>query len=157
MMCERCGKNVADVFLVKMIGGKRYEEHICHECAKAFLPEEEIEKMKHMTSEFNKLPSHIKGLLGDMMFNGMFGGGDGKDSIPCPHCGQMISSDYIDEHMDELTTPNIAANSKPKSKKEILEERLERAVRNENYEMAADLRDAIIEYEFKNSYSEDNA
>ncbi|MEG1642512.1 MAG: UvrB/UvrC motif-containing protein [Synergistaceae bacterium] len=147
MFCERCGKNIADVFLVKMIGGKRFEEHLCHECAQAFLPPEEASKMMKMSLDMSNIPPQLQEMLRDMIAPGVNNELDFfPDNIPCPHCGEMISKDYIRRVLEEqgdYETDETGELNVPMTERESLERMMELAVSEENYEEAAKIKDRI--------------
>lgn len=45
MFCDRCGNERADIFLVKMLNGKKSEEHLCRDCMKEVLPFDDVTNM----------------------------------------------------------------------------------------------------------------
>ena len=146
MLCERCGKNIADVFLVKMVGGKRYEEHLCHECAQDFLPKEEVARMMNMSVNLENIPPQLKEMLKDMISPELTGENCEEvvlpGFVPCPHCGKMIAREYIEEYADKNPDSSDETDV-PLNERESLERMMQLAVKEENYELAAEYRDRI--------------
>jgi len=159
MLCEECGKNHATVHMTKIINNKVTEIHLCEECSK-----------KHKEFGFDT-PFSIQNLLTGLLDNIHEGNMlvEHSKSIACDKCGLTYgkfrqtgkfgcSNCYKSFH-DKLTplfrkihghdihvgkVPNRAGGT-IRIRKEIgkFKEQLELAVKNEEYEKAAELRDKI--------------
>ncbi len=158
MLCTNCGKNPATVHIKKTVNGVTREYMLCAECA--------------AKSEFNPTFPDFDTLL-KSAFSFMSPGIQTKRKA-CPVCGSTIASisesgklgcaQCYDTFADELA-PTIARihtnaiyvpnNGKPtfpekeENRIDSLKAQLTKAVQEENYELAAKLRDEIMESEGK--------
>jgi len=160
MQCQSCQKKEATIHLTEINDGVRTELHLCEECAQ----EEGIAVKSQIP--LNEL---LSTLLASQPEEGeVFGAKEPKKA--CPHCGFTLEQfskdallgcpyDYeifeqsllglIEKAQNGQTTHCGKIPSKTPSdvKKEImlctLHQQLEDAVKNENYERAAELRDRI--------------
>ena len=161
MLCNECGKNEANVHLTHMINGKKTESHMCEECAKKnngilnsnFSMENLFAAM--LNNAFNTktyIPTKecsSCGMTYDNFRNtGKFG---------CSHCidsfkGRLMpaikSMQGHDKHTGKIPK---RAGGKYKVQMDIekLKKDLNAAVQQEEYELAAELRDKIHEMENK--------
>lgn len=159
MLCDKCGKNPAVVHRITTINGKKQEVHLCKECAMQ-------DKTMFMDDTFS-----INALLSSLLDMGMDTPVkiEKLQGLKCEQCGQTFSEfrqtgrlgcdacyvSYRDRLIPLLkrVQGNVQHSGKvPKRawsslrvKNEInrLKEELERAVRAEEYERAAILRDKI--------------
>lgn len=159
MLCEECGKNNATVHMTKIINNKVTELHLCEDCSK-----------KHKKFGFDapfSIQNLLTGLLDNIQDENMKV--EHIKSITCDSCGLPYgkfrqtgkfgcSNCYRSFH-DKLTPlfkkihgHDTHAGKVPKraggtirTRKEIdkLKEELDRAVKNEEYEKAAEIRDKI--------------
>mgnify|MGYP001324450758 CR=1 FL=1 len=151
MLCERCGVNSAEVFLVRIVEGEKQVEHVCRKCAKEILPFDEAAKMMRMTFSLEGIMD-MQELLKDIIspvFPDLYGENDGD--LICPHCGgalsrnmfagedENVSVDHYENARDDLFVDEITS----------LKNEMEIAVRDENYELAAEIRDKIKAIENK--------
>lgn len=155
MKCENCGKNEVTFYFKSNVNGKITEKHLCSECA---------EKLGYTQS----IAAHSQ-----QMVNSLFGGDFLKDFFtPMPgllgHMDQLFGEDLLDDFFSELpalgAAPEEAApaesGQKAEKKQELVsgEEQsrfarmrelnalrleLKKAIRQENFEHAAELRDKI--------------
>lgn len=164
MQCQVCQKKEATIHLTEITDGVRSEMHLCEQCA-----QEEGIAVKSQLS-INEL---LSGLLStqpsdDELF------GDAEQEAVCPHCGFTLSQfakeavlgcpyDYevfekallplIEKAHDGKTVHRGKVPSKmpTDTKKQIklasLRQQLDSAVKSEDYELAAKLRDEINRYE----------
>jgi protein arginine kinase activator len=163
MQCEKCSKYRATVHLTEITEGKRSELHLCEQCAQK---EGVVVKTQPQLSE----------LLNALLASQKDGGTTqtAADKLTCPHCGTSFKQ-FRDEYLlgcphdyevfAEPLKPIIEKNQagsakhcgkvpsrghaggKRQSELMALRNRLDAAVRNEDYEMAAKLRDRIKEIE----------
>ncbi|MCT4598923.1 MAG: UvrB/UvrC motif-containing protein [Vallitalea sp.] len=164
MVCERCHKEHATVYLNKIIDGKKQEIHLCGKCAM---------EVKGLYLEENiSFQSFLTGLLGINNKKVSSGNIYNKDDIlKCEKCNMTYSefqktgkfgcSNCYDAfskllspvirrvHGSNIHTGKIPNRSgeKIKIEKQIeeLQNKLQKAVANEEYEEAAKFRDAIRE------------
>jgi protein arginine kinase activator len=159
MFCEKCGKNPAVIHRITTINGKKQEVHLCKECAMH-------EKFMFIDDTFS-----INALLSSLLDMGMDTPIkiEKLEGLKCSQCGQSFGEfrqtgklgcdlcyhSYRDRLIPLLkrVQGNVQHSGKVprrvwsslRTKKEIdkLKEELERAVKAEEYERAADLRDRI--------------
>ena len=150
MLCNNCGKREATVRYEENINGEKKKVNLCKECSDSL----GIFNMNFMD---NMLLSFFDEPIG-------LGLTQPREKI-CPKCGYSFS-DYANtgllgcpecyETFEEKLEPALkklhgksyhikseAKRSKPKNKLEKLEQELEDAVKKEEYEKAAELRDEI--------------
>ncbi|NLK20627.1 MAG: hypothetical protein GX308_00790 [Epulopiscium sp.] len=163
MLCERCGKNIASVHVTHINNGEKAEVYLCEHCAK------ETETIHfHTPISFQDF---LTGLL-DMSLGGQAqskGYKENNEVFQCPTC-KMTYDDFkkigrfgcsncyltfkkqlnpiIKKlHGDNIHTgkfPNrIAGKLKIKREVEILKKELQKAIKAEEFERAAELRDKI--------------
>jgi protein arginine kinase activator len=164
MYCQNCQKNDATIHLTEITDGLRTETHLCEHCA-----QDEGIAVKSQLS-INELLSNLLSTQpsDDELF------ADGKQKISCPHCGctleqftkdAVLGCPYDYEVFEKSLLPLIkkAHNGKTthcgkvpsktstdtKEQIELMKLRrdLEAAVQNEDYELAAELRDKINRHE----------
>jgi len=154
MLCDRCHKNKATVHFTRIINGKKIEMHLCKDCAR---------ENAGINPEFS-----IENFLSDMF--GEFSLKEPDEEYKCPDCGMTYEqfkrygkfgcSECITAFKDEIEPliQNIHGHrrhkgkyprqksfeeSKELSEIEILRKELQVAIKVENYEKAAELRDKI--------------
>ena len=160
MQCQSCQKNEATIHLTEISDGVRSEMHLCEHCA-----QEEGIAIKSQIP-LNELLSSL--LAAQPEDDELFGDSGQKQS--CPHCGftldqfrkeAVLGCPYDYELFEKALLPLIerAQNGKTShcgklpskiphdTKRQILlcnlRQQLETAVKNEDYELAAKLRDKI--------------
>ena len=159
MLCTNCGKNQATVHIKKTINGVTKEYMLCSECA----------SKSELTPSFSDFDTLLKSAFSFMPRTLQ------TKRKSCPSCGSTLSSisdsgklgcAQCYEVFAEELAPTIArihanavyvkGNSVPVQKEEKEENKLEslkaqltRAVNEENYELAAKLRDEIRALEGK--------
>ena len=164
MQCQICHKNNATIHLTEITDGVRTEMHICEQCA----AEQDIAVKSHIP--INELLSSLLAVqpTDDEL------SGDSEQKLTCPNCGftlaqfrkqGVLGCPYDYEIFEKLLLPLIekAHNGKtthcgklpsktPKNTRNEIEllnlrQLLQDAVRNEDYELAAKLRDKIKQKE----------
>ncbi len=155
MLCQKCGLNEANFHMVQIINGKRTEQHLCSKCAgdqEKNLFETTFNMNKMFSNFFNpsigfqpSIQTVQKCSRCGLSFNDFTNGG----LFGCPHCYEVFSS-RLEEPLKRLqgATTHIGKrikneNMDSKAEKDILQEQLKRAIAEENYELAAELRDRI--------------
>lgn len=150
MLCERCGKGVAEVHLVKIFNGRRYDENLCRSCAKEVLPDGEggnsynSLKMSFSPEALAQMQDVIRNLLMPIMSEHYE---EKEEDITCPHCGKMIPLEYLDdfESMDSEDIEEGMPAERALDETEKLDLQMKKAVQEENYELAAKIRDKLAE------------
>lgn len=159
MQCQICNENDATIHLTEITDGKRTEMHICEHCA----AEQGIAVKSQMP--INEL---LSGLLAAQPTDEEMS--DPSQQVSCPNCGLTLEQfrkegvlgcpgDYevfekalaplIERAHDGKTTHcgKLPSNTPKSAKKQMqllnLRQQLEAAVRSEDYELAAELRDKI--------------
>jgi protein arginine kinase activator len=160
MQCQICNKNEATIHLTEITDGVRSEAHLCEQCAheqgvtvKSSIPINEL-----LSSLLAVQPSD------DELF------GSSEQDVACPHCGltleqfrkdAVLGCPYDYEVFEKSLSPFIEkahsgktihcgkapsktpANAKKQIELITLRRQLDEAVKNEDYELAAKLRDKI--------------
>lgn len=167
MYCEDCKKKPATVYLTQVFNGQKMESHLCEECAS--------QKSGFMFDPANKFS--IPNLLGSMF--GSNYSVQGMPAIAlhstCPNCGMRFMdikkvgklgcSECYQAYNQELVAPlrrlhgssqhlgkiPVRGGEKVLLRKqiEVLKNQLQEAVRDEEYEKAAEIRDTVKEMESK--------
>jgi len=164
MQCQICNKNDATIHLTEISGGTRTEMHLCESCA----AEQNIAVKSHIP--INEL---LSGLLSVQPTDEEIAG-PSMEHLTCPNCGFTLAQfrkegvlgcpyDYevfenalqplIEKAHDGKTSHcgKIPATTPTDAKKQMeilgLRRQLDDAVRSEDYELAAVLRDKINQNE----------
>ena len=159
-LCENCKKNMATVHLTEIRGGNKEELHICEECAKEL-------KVPH------KQPVSVNDLLGVLLEKVPSESGGIDDDVTCPECGITFAdfkkkgrfgcaNDYkvfggnlvpilekIHGSSKYIGKVPASQDAEPVFLRELLSlrKRLKEAIKAEEYEEAARIRDRINEIE----------
>ena len=138
MLCNECGKNQATVHSVQYINGAKSEVHLCAECAKHH-PELNMnlfstgDFFKSFFDDFMQLPVH-----------------SGQGAV-CQSCGTSFRDAVIPvlkgahgsvQHIGEKPAASKEEAEKRRHYYE-LKEQLSKAIAEENFEKAAELRDEM--------------
>ena len=146
MLCNNCGKREANVKYTETINGKTRKLNLCEECSK----ELGIDQI-----DFS-MPFDFTGFFDDFMEEfrmpeliPMIGDFDETRIMPTRKIARRIrenirNKEKIGKTIDEkINNRNIQKENGEKTKKEILQEKLEKAIKEERYEDAAKIRDEI--------------
>lgn len=156
MLCDSCKQNEAVVHRIVVINGKKHEQHLCAQCAKA------------AGSLSFKLPSFAE--LMNVPFQGQADADEAACAcgmtlsrfretglLGCPKCYATFQEELEPviersqggrrQHMG--VRPAFGASAQEASALEKLKEALRKAVEGEDYERAASLRDQIRAMEAK--------
>ena len=161
MQCQICNQNDATIHLTEISNGARTEMHICEQCA----AEQDITVKNHIP-----ISELLSGLLAVQPTDEEMAGSLKKQQPACPNCGFTLAQfrkggvlgcpyDYeifersliplIEKAHDGKTSHcgKIPSKTPHDTKKHMtilnLRQQLEAAVKNEDYELAAKLRDEI--------------
>ncbi|MCE5201921.1 MAG: UvrB/UvrC motif-containing protein [Synergistaceae bacterium] len=152
MLCEKCGKNNAEVHLVKIVNGERHDEYVCRECARNMLPFDDVAKLMKMTFSFEGVID-MNEALKDLLFPALPDVSDESgDILKCPYCGGTMPETLSDKGSAE-TEKSTDDHTLHTGNDELtdLKNGLALAVHDERYEDAAVIRDRIIELEKNNN------
>lgn len=154
MLCESCGKNEAYIHYTKIINGKYEEEHLCEDCA---LKNFDLDKGFSMNKLFTGLIDGFKDNKED------------RDEIKCEFCGLTYTKfrhegkfgcskcydtfkDKLDplikglhghnKHMGKIPI-NSSSRVYLKREEDNLQIELENAIKMEEFERAAQIRDEL--------------
>ncbi|MTI66515.1 MAG: hypothetical protein FH753_07920 [Firmicutes bacterium] len=163
MICDECGKNSATVHLTKIVNGQKNEVHLCEECAKknkdfdfespfsihhflsGLLDNVQDEPMKVNYNTIEKC-ENCDMSYSEFKQSGRFG---------CSECYKQFNNRlgplFKQIHGHEKHTGKVPkrAGGEIRIRKEIenLKKKLDMAVKKEEFEKAAELRDKIKELE----------
>jgi protein arginine kinase activator len=162
MTCELCGEHEAVVHIQQIVGDDVYDLHLCEGCAKDKGISSKADKIELTLSEI------LTGLLDDEQMSA-----SKRAALECPNCGKKYDDFRKEGTLGcvecyntfglEIKTllKNMGGKIRHTGKypaklkmyktllidKEVLKQNLKEAVKNENYEEAAALRDRLNEIE----------
>jgi protein arginine kinase activator len=169
MLCQECGKRQATLHFTKIVNGEKTEFHICEVCAK-----EKGEALPGMNNTFS-IHNLLSGLLNFDTANGTVNPAYSQ-TMQCQKCGLTYSQFsrsgrfgcsacyrtfgnrleplFRKVHSGNVThfgkIPRRSGNMiKVKRDLQEMKQRLQQAIHNEEFELAAQLRDQIRELESK--------
>lgn len=168
MQCERCGQRPATVFQTFIVNGYKQEHHLCEECARE---QGVLGGLASPNFAFPNLSIQdlLSGFLGQESFGGPSQMAPPQAEPQCRNCGMTYSQfaesgrlgcaqcyDYLDAQLVPLIKrihgTSVHTGKAPKrtgglarkrQELETLRRQLQAAIKNENYEEAARLRDAV--------------
>ena len=167
MLCQKCKKNIATIHMTEIANGLRKDLHICEQCAMGDFASPDFK-----ISLADLIKSLTKDIPFNMPVDGVPIRATGKKPIKrkCRACGATYSEfnistefgcphDYqiFNKHVDRLLrqfnngscvhSGKLPLRSLEKTRKDnrsmILRMRIDDAVRSENYELAAEIRDQL--------------
>ncbi len=154
MKCENCGKNEVTFVYQSNINGKVTEKHLCSECA---------EKLGYT----QKIAAHSQRMMQNFFGNSLFGGSFFDDFFsPMPSLMGRMLEDPFDDFFADMPALCAAPAKQEEQKKadelvgkdeqsrfaylrqmNALKMEMKKAVHQENFERAAELRDEIHKLE----------
>lgn len=176
MLCDRCKKNEAVVHLTKIVNGQKQELHLCEKCAEEtghinFAPDNNLSFQKFLSGVLNsnlfenekKIKNDNKNISREICSR--CGSGfeefSQKGLFGCAECYNAFS-DRLEPLMKRIHGSTYHSGKIPKRigdkikyKRDInkLKKSMDKAVAEENFEKAAEIRDKI--HVIKNSMEED--
>lgn len=146
MKCEHCGKNEVTFVYQSNFNGKVTEKHLCGECAKELGYAKQFAEHQHMMQGFfgrgllDDFFSPMPSLLGRMnrMLEDPFD--DFFAEMPALSTAQKSQEQTKQEDLVDAGEQNRFARMREKN---ALRMEMKRAVREENFERAAELRDRL--------------
>ena len=154
LICQNCNKNDANMHMKRIINGRAAEVHLCSDCARSL----------GYGEAFSGFGLGLGELFGELMSKNE----GGSSNSYCPTCGKYFDEIVSDGKMGcaecygvfyEKLLPSLRrihgkatyVGSKPSSNNISLEERVEElkknlsdAIAEQNFELAAQIRDEII-------------
>ncbi len=171
MKCQKCGKNNADTHIKRVVNGQFEEHHLCSECAAEMGYTNVFDSFSHsFADDFNSLfgsffenalPARTQATrcetcgasYNDITRTGMMGCADcykvfADQIMPTirrihgntTHCGKNSPA-------SKAQPAEKAPAQNTKSELDVLKEKLDSAIKNQEFEQAAELRDKIREME----------
>ncbi len=162
MQCQVCHNNSAAIKIAHIINGKKIEMNLCQSCA----------DQKGVGNPLGTLPQIFGNFLAEFFGKELLRPNKGDDKRKCPGCGstwQMFEKSGVfgcgacyETYTDDLNVvlrrihgSNRHIGSCPRSFRQAIDQtkirnfrsQLERAIKNENFEEAATLRDLIRDAE----------
>ncbi len=154
MKCENCGKNEVTFVYQSNVNGKVTEKHLCSECA---------EKLGYT----QKIAAHSQRMMQNFFGNSIFGNSFFDDFFsPVPSLMGRMLEDPFDDFFADMPALGAAPAKQEEQKKEddlvdreeqgrfaylrqmnALKMEMKKAVHQENFERAAELRDEIHKLE----------
>ena len=154
MKCENCGKNEVTFVYQSNVNGKVTEKHLCSECA---------EKLGYT----QKIATHSQRMMQNFFGNSIFGNSFFDDFFsPVPSLMGRMLEDPFDDFFADMPALGAAPAKQEEQKKEddlvdreeqgrfaylrqmnALKMEMKKAVHQENFERAAELRDEIHKLE----------
>ncbi len=156
MKCDICGENDAVIFVQQVLGSKTVDLNLCTECA----------RKRGIQANGGKIEFSVSGLL-----NGLFDQKASKsvELGPCPQCGmgleelqksgrlgcfrcaahfqreiQVLMRKYSTQNAHKGKFPKrLLSDSSIMADRELLKDMLKRAIADEDYESAAEMRDRL--------------
>ena len=154
MLCEKCKKNIATVYLEKNINGEKTRHNLCQECAFEshmnisfnHMFQSFLNSFKPNSADIEKLQNHKCDSCG-MMYN------DFRKTarLGCSGCYSSFSSELSEIFRNIQSNQKHFGKIPKKSGEELVRQRelvtlkkmLKKAIESEEYEEAANLRDKI--------------
>lgn len=146
MLCEQCGVKEAEVNLVTVVNGERRTAHLCRECAETRLHLDDVTNVLKMSFSLEGLRD-VESALRDLVMpavRNIYG----KGAHRCPHCGGVLPESMFTGAETQEEPPQESGVIPPMGPDEAVDElskKMAAAVKEENYEFAARLRDRIAE------------
>lgn len=162
MLCQICHVNSAVIKIAQIINGKKIEANLCKHCA----------ENKGFDNPLSTLPQMFENFLAEFLGQDVLKRGASKDKRKCTGCGStweifektglLGCGQCYETYQDDLSIvlrrihgSNQHIGSCPKSFRHVVDQskiqnfraQLERAIKNENFERAAILRDIIRDTE----------
>ena len=166
MKCQKCNKNEANTHITKVINGVKTEEYLCSACAG-----ESQELMNFKTSFDHEFDNFFSGFFANPFLGGTAPAKSIGSERRCSSCGTTLDdverhgrlgcsdcyrsfADFLLNPLKQIHGANRHTGKLPQragrglrkaSRIESLESDLNRAVMDQNFEKAAELRDKIKE------------
>ena len=158
MSCEKCGSTDAVVHLTQIVNNQMSTHHLCQSCA--------AEKGLDAGPNVGDMPllDVIKQIADDPAVDTHWGGGECSfcglthadfrktGRLGCPQCYESFAAELPDlfrrvhratKHVGKVYLPPDPSASEMEKRLDGLRRRLERAIRSEDFERAAEIRDEI--------------
>lgn len=153
MLCEQCKAKRAEIHLVNVVNGKRHVQHLCRECAETYLNLDDVSNLMKMSFSVEGLMD-IEEAFKELVLPALRGAyANKRERRFCPHCGGVLPDSMFERPFAGEPAakgedkPQESAASVMTAEEELAElsKKMEEAVKSENYEYAAQLRDRMAE------------
>jgi len=153
MKCEKCGKE-ANIYYRSNVNGRVTTMNLCDECARKLNDETGFMNMDHMFDGFDSMLGNMFGGISNM-FAPMFRNPwtDFGFNMPMPRYRIMLEPVTENEHkpaeqteekaQTQAQTQQVDPEMQKRRELNALREQMNEAVKNEEFEKAAELRDKI--------------
>jgi protein arginine kinase activator len=156
LLCDKCGEREAEMQVTKIVGGEINHLNLCYECASELAQElafNILSELPKFLKDFLDFP-----LISETSFELKKCPNCGlslkefqeKGRLGCAQCYDVFSSELIPlirkvhgSSVHRGKTPSLSESEKIKKEVENLKKKLERLVREERFEEAAQVRDMI--------------
>jgi len=138
MLCQKCGKNQANVFYKQMINGEYKEMSLCAECANELESPLNIFGNNKLNTNAQKVCDLCGSTLRDIARSGKAG---------CSKCYDTFRNELNNTIAHIHGKMNHVGRVPKGNKLYMLKAQLKNAVEKQEFETAAKLRDEIISYE----------
>ncbi len=152
MLCDKCKKNNATVHTSYNINGEVFESHLCSECAKQsdFKPFSSLDSFfSDITSSFYDPVSEIRGELSCDNCGTTLSDFKNTGKVGCQECYKVFKK-YVDQvigsvQYGEVHTGKCIEELDSHDRKVVeLQLKLKRAVEEENYELASEIKKELL-------------
>ena len=147
MLCERCGKNTATVMYTQIINGHKESLNICSECAaKESIFDNFGSLLSFAPREMSAASCPVCQMtISEFSRTGRMGCGECYNTFRTQAAAMLKKIHGTSKHIEASYEEHKQApkEEKPKSKTDILREKLDEAIKLENFEEAAKLRDEL--------------
>lgn len=158
MLCQVCQVKTAEIKISHVLNNKKIEMNLCKKCAEE----------KGMNNPLMNLPQIFGNIIAELLGEEFLKTKKEKDGVQCPGCGAswgyfqkigLLGCDIcyetyqkdLDVVLRRIHGSNQHIGSRPKSHRQIVDEielkriklELQQAIKSENFEKAAELRDII--------------
>lgn len=161
MLCENCKQNEASVHTVTIINGEKQEHHLCNTCAKGVSVQFSLPSLINLLSSFQSMPQQAE--VETCQCGNSFLKFQQTGLLGCPQCYDSYRQLLLPvikrvqggriRHVGRRPAQFVSAQTAPAKVTESsckpvdecarLREELKQAVREEQYERAAELRDRL--------------
>lgn len=153
MKCEKCKINEACYHSTLIVNGREQSTHLCNDCAKK---EGVLDSNKNFFKDFFNEFNDVFNREFDDFFcpscNIGFNQFRSKGFLGCPDCFDVFKSDlenFINLNNEDKITFNTPKKCKEEIELEKLQEKLNKAIKDERYEDATDINKKIKEIKNK--------
>lgn len=171
MLCQMCHVNPAGIKIAHVINEKKVEINLCKACA----------EKKGLSNPMMTIPQIFGNFVAELLGQDVLEQSDASASITCTGCGStwedfqntgllgceicyQIFQEDLSRVLRRIHGSSQHIGSRPRSQRsnidrseiEVIRKELQAAIRNEDFELAAELRDMIRDAERQNDGKQDD-